>query len=109
MRVDGTIAGLGYNGAPPGVDLTNWDDREARRSWVTHAEVNALRYVTPGEVWLLASTSLPCSTCMLQIAAYDVNIVVYQEELDPAIYDRDLILDIARAAKIIVYRRETPK
>jgi dCMP deaminase len=107
LRKDGTIAGLGYNGAPPGVDLTTWQDRDARRDWVIHAEVNALRYVTPGEVWLLASTSLPCSVCMLQIAAYGVAHVIYRDELDPAIYDRELILRIAEAADVAVRKGDT--
>lgn len=103
MRPDHTVAGLGYNGAPSGVEI-DWGDREGRRGWVQHAESNALRYVTPGEVDLLASTLMPCGQCMLLIASYDVRRVVYRGELDPAVYDRDKVLDVAIRCGIEVYK-----
>lgn len=107
MRSDGTIAALGYNGAPPGVDTVDWADRDGRRAWVIHAEANALRYVRPGEVELLASTSLPCGACMVQVAAYGIHQVVYRDLLDPAIYDHETILGIAAECGISLVRRET--
>ena len=48
LRPDNSIASLGYNGAPPGVDI-NWSDRDDRRKRVIHAETNALRFIKPGE------------------------------------------------------------
>ena len=42
LRLDNSVAGLGYNGAPPEVDIY-WHDRDERRKRVIHAEVNALR------------------------------------------------------------------
>lgn len=94
MRPDHTIAGVGYNGAPSGVDL-DWGDREGRRAWVQHAESNALRYVRPGEVETLASLLMPCGQCMLLIASYDIRRVIYKRELDPAVYDREKTLQVA--------------
>ena len=41
LRPDNSIASLGYNGAPPGVDI-DWSDRDDRRKRVIHAATNAL-------------------------------------------------------------------
>lgn len=86
MRADGTVAALGYNGAPPGVEI-DWTDRDERRRLVIHSEANALRYVHPGEVALVATTMMPCSNCVLLIAAYRIPRIIYIESLDPSVYD----------------------
>ena len=49
-----------------------------------HAEVNCLSLVKKGEVKMLASSLLPCSSCATMIAAYGVEKVIYKE-----IYKRD--------------------
>lgn len=105
MRADHTVAALGFNGAPPGVEI-DWDNRDERRQWVLHAEANALRYVTPGEVEMVVCTSLPCTSCMLLIASYGIKQVFYRDELDPAVYDRDLILEIAAKSGIVVTKED---
>ena len=105
LREDNTVAALGYNGAPPKVEI-DWSDRDTRRQFVIHAEANALRYVTPGEVALLATTLMPCQNCMLLIAAYRIPRVIYINELDPAIYDRDAILRVASMCGVIVEKKE---
>ena len=86
LRPDHTVAAVGYNGAPPGVDI-DWSNRDARRAQVIHAEANALRYVTPGEVELLASTMMSCAQCVLLASSYGIKRIVYRDELDPAVYD----------------------
>lgn len=103
IRHDDTVAALGYNGAPPGVDI-DWSDRDARRAWVIHAEANALRYVTPGEVKLMVTTMMPCSSCVLLAAAYGIKDIVYRDELDPAVYDTSLTTEIAAACGITMVR-----
>ena len=55
LRLDYSVAGVGYNGAPSGVEI-DWSDRDRRRERVVHAEVNALRYVRPDEGDILART-----------------------------------------------------
>jgi len=95
------VASLGYNGPPSGVDI-DWSDRDARRAWMVHAEANALRYVRPGEVWLLATTMLPCSNCMLLIASYGIKEVVYRDMLDPDVYNVRDTLDVAAMSGIVV-------
>jgi dCMP deaminase len=91
-----SIASVGYNGAPPGVNL-DWTDRDARRKYVLHAEVNALRYVTYNEVanGLVAVTHLTCAECLKHIVAHGVRQVYYELELDPAVYDASEILRVA--------------
>lgn len=96
LRSDMSIASVGYNGAPPGVTL-DWTDRDARRKYVLHAEVNALRYVTYNEVanGLVAVTHLTCAECLKHIVAHGVRQVYYELELDPAVYDASEILRVA--------------
>lgn len=83
LRYDKSVAALGYNGAPKGVEI-NWDNREERLKRVVHAEVNCLSYCKPGEVELLATTLLPCSSCLTIIAAYGIKKVIFS-----SIYKRD--------------------
>lgn len=102
LRHDNTVAALGYNGAPPGVEI-DWSDRDARRPWVIHAEANALRYVKPGEVYLLASTMMPCEGCILLIASYGIKTVLFRDELTIN-YDTAQVLRIADECDITIDR-----
>jgi dCMP deaminase len=88
---DRSVGGIGYNGPPPGVEL-DWSDRDARRPYIVHAEINALAHVEPGECDLMAVTMLPCSGCMPKIARYGIKKIVYSE-----VYKRDpLALEMAK-------------
>jgi deoxycytidylate deaminase len=79
LRADHSVASLGYNGAPSGVEI-DWSDRDARRPLVIHAETNALRWVRPGEGVLLATTTKPCSNCITQARANGITEIVYHED-----------------------------
>lgn len=81
LRYDNSVAGVGYNGAPPSLDI-DWSDRDERRKRVIHAEINALRYSRPGECRLLACTLLPCNDCLKTIASYGIKKLVFGEEYD---------------------------
>lgn len=83
LRHDNSVAGLGYNGPPRGINI-DWSNRDERRKRVIHAELNCLAYAKPYEVRLLACTLLPCSSCLQIIAAYGIQNVVYQD-----VYDKD--------------------
>lgn len=83
LRKNHSVAAVGYNGAPSGIDI-DWSDRDRRRERVVHAEVNALRYVLPGEGFLLACTLLPCQDCIKTVAAYGIKTVVFREPYDKA-------------------------
>ena len=83
LRHDNSVAGVGYNGAPKGINI-NWENRDDRRLRVVHSEVNALRYTKPGECKLLACTLLPCNDCLKMIASYGIKEVIFSK-----FYDKD--------------------
>ena len=83
LRFDKSVAAVGYNGAPRGVNI-DWTNRDERRKRVIHAEMNALSYCTPGEIELIAVTLLPCSSCLNLIASYGIKRVIFGK-----IYQRD--------------------
>ena len=78
------IIGVGYNGLPTGfnADESFWDDRDWRRKYMIHAEVNCLSLFKKGEAKLIAVNLLPCSSCATMIAAYGIPKVVYSEEYE---------------------------
>jgi dCMP deaminase len=80
------VVGVAYNGLASGIDAPEefWKDRDARRPFMIHAEINLLSLIERGECKLLACTLLPCSSCASAIAAYGVKKVVYNE-----VYSRD--------------------
>lgn len=101
---DNKVLGLGYNGLAPSKDVnsTFWEDRDARRPYMIHAEANCLSLFKSGECSLLAVTLLPCSYCATMIAAYQIPAVVYAE-----VYDRDpAALEIFKFYNIFLKRIE---
>jgi len=103
LREDNSIASVGYNGFPQGVE-EDWSSREERSKYVIHAEQNALRYTQPGEGKTLVSTLLPCRDCLKTIAAYKIKRVLYKE-----IYKSDPIaLEIAEkmGVTVIQFKKE---
>lgn len=88
MRHDHSIAGIGYNGAPAGVDI-DWSNRDARRPFVVHAEANALRYTRPNECYLMVTTLSPCSSCLTIAATYGIKVIRYQHKfVDSGVTDQ---------------------
>lgn len=66
VRKDKTVAGMGYNGFPPGVrdSPERYEDREIKYAMVVHAEANAIinsREDLAGAT--IYCTLLPCSDC----------------------------------------------
>ena len=107
VRKDNSVASIGYNGAPPGIKL-DWQDREKRRKFVIHAEINAFRYVhkSDTEGGFIAITHRPCSACLPVIAAHGILHVVYAEPIDPVTYEPDTLDEIAEKLGIQVRRIE---
>lgn len=81
LRHDNTVASLGYNGAPAGVEI-EWDNREEKHKRVIHAEINALRMVKPGECHIAAVTHSCCNDCLKSLAAYGIKKIVYKTYYD---------------------------
>lgn len=107
VRKDNSVASIGYNGAPPGIKL-DWRDREKRRKFVIHAEINAFRYVhkSDTEGGFIAITHRPCSACLPVIAAHGILHVVYAEPIDPVTYEPGTLDEIAEKLGIQVRRIE---
>jgi dCMP deaminase len=96
LRPDWSIVGCGYNGLPSGVKVPNefWRDRDGRRPFMIHAEVNALRYAKAGEVAMIVTTHIPCANCVTVLGSYHIGGVYWQCPLGDA-HDISLIDRIA--------------
>jgi dCMP deaminase len=94
---DWQVIGVGYNGLPSGVDMPDdwWLNRDARRPFMIHAEVNALRSTVTGVPSIVVSTHIPCAACMSVIGSYGISLVYWSEPLGQA-HDLDLIRQIAK-------------
>jgi dCMP deaminase len=82
LDTDNRVIGTAYNGlapgymAPPGF----WDDRDARRKFMLHAEVNLCSLFTRGSARLVAITTKPCTSCMQMLCAYGIQEVYYRDD-----------------------------
>jgi len=92
IKVDNSIL-LGYNGAPPNIDI-DWTDREKRRERVIHAEENVLSEVKHGETKIMAVTALPCEKCMRIIAKKGIKTVYYRNKLEG--YNHEKSFELAK-------------
>jgi dCMP deaminase len=99
LRCDKSVASVGYNGAPRGVEI-DWSNRDERRKRVIHAEINALAYCRPGEGDVIACSLLPCHHCLQAIAAHGIKKIIYGE-----VYAQDdLTLKLAKEFGIELVR-----
>ena len=80
------VIGVAYNGLKSGVDVDAafWEDRDRRRPYMIHAEVNLLSLFRRGEARVMAVSHLPCASCAAMIAAYNIPRVIYKDT-----YSRD--------------------
>lgn len=89
LNKEGRVLSIGYNGLLSKQKVKNkfWKNRDERRKFIIHAEINALasisRYDNP---YVLASSLLPCSTCAINICAHGIKNVFYSEE-----YNKDIL------------------
>lgn len=79
IRSDYSVAGVSYNGAPPKIEI-DWSNRDERRKYVIHAEMNLLRYIKPNECELVAITISPCNDCLKNLASYGIKKVLFREK-----------------------------
>ncbi len=79
---DNRVIGTAYNGLAPGynADPDFWTDRDDRRKYMLHAEVNLCSLFTRGNVKLVACTTKPCTSCMQMLCAYGIKEVYYRDE-----------------------------
>jgi dCMP deaminase len=88
------VIGAAYNGLAPGVDAPPgfWEDRDQRRKYMIHAEVNLCSLFKRGEARLVACTTKPCTSCMQMLSAYGVKEVYYTEDYPSS--EADLIAQL---------------
>ncbi len=82
LDFDNRVIGTAYNGLAPGYDAPEgfWDDRDKRQKYMLHAEVNLCSLFKRGEVRVIATTTMPCTSCMQTLCAYGVEEIYYEEE-----------------------------
>jgi len=97
LRSDRSVVSLGYNGAPSSVEII-WNDRDARRGSVIHAEINALRYCLPSDTrdGYLYITHHPCAECLKVIASYGIKKIIFKDLINNDVYDLESIKFLAR-------------
>jgi len=80
------VIGVAYNGLASGINAPSsfWEDRDKRRPYMIHAEINLMSLFKRGDCKILACTLMPCSCCASAIAAYGIKTVVYRD-----VYARD--------------------
>ena len=79
---DNRVIGTAYNGLAPGynADAGFWEDRDRRRKYMIHAEVNLCSLFTRGNVKLIACTTKPCTSCMQMLCTYGVHEIYYRDD-----------------------------
>lgn len=97
LSEDGSVFGVGYNGTKAGVTV-DYNDRDARRPFMVHAESNALRHVTPYlvEGGVMAVTHFPCADCVRLAGIYDIKEVVWLYEPEWSRYRADASYEVAQ-------------
>lgn len=78
---DNRVIGTAYNGLAPGFVAPEsfWDDREKRQRYMLHAEVNLCSLFKRGEAKLVATTTMPCTSCMQTLCAYGIEEIYYRD------------------------------
>ena len=81
LDADNRVIATAYNGLAPGFDAPSgfWDDREGRQKFMLHAEVNLCSLFKRGEAKLVATTTMPCTSCMQTLCAYGIKEIYFRE------------------------------
>ena len=81
LDFDNRVIGTAYNGLAPGYDPPEgfWDDRDARQKFMLHAEINLCSLFRRGEAKIVATTTMPCTSCMQTLCAYGIHEIYYRD------------------------------
>lgn len=88
LGYDNRVLGVSYNGLASGktVESGFWNNRDARRPYMIHAEQNLLSLFGRNEARLLAVTLFPCSYCARLISTWNIPEIHY---IDNYIHDQE--------------------
>ena len=88
------VIGTAYNGLAPKFNASPefWANRDDRRKYMIHAEVNLCSLFTRGNVRLVACTTKPCTSCMQMLCAYGVEEIYFREDYESS--EADAIADL---------------
>jgi dCMP deaminase len=78
---DNRVIGTTYNGLAPGFDAPPgfWDDREGRQKFMLHAEVNLCSLFRRCEAGIVASATMPCTSCIQMVCAYGIREIYFRD------------------------------
>lgn len=81
LDADNRVIGTAYNGLAPGFDPPPgfWDDRDGRQKFMLHAEINLCSLFRRGEARIVATTTMPCTSCMQTLCSYGIEEIYYNE------------------------------
>jgi len=93
LDFDNRVIGTAYNGLAPGFKAPEgfWDDRQQRQKFMLHAEVNLCSLFRRGEARIVATTTMPCTSCMQTLCAYGIEEIYFHEQ-----YHQSEALEIAQ-------------
>ena len=76
------VIATSYNGLMAGYVAPEdfWDDRVSRQKYMLHAETNLCALFKRGDVYTVAVTTLPCTSCMQLLCAHDIKRIIYGED-----------------------------
>lgn len=81
---DNRVLATGYNGLASGFTPENpndfWLDKEGRKPFMIHAEINALSSIKRNEGKILICTLKPCLNCLKACIAHGIKEIYYEEE-----------------------------
>jgi dCMP deaminase len=92
------VLGLAYNGLTTGKNVGKkfWSNRDKRRPFMIHAETNLLSLFKRDECRLIAVTTKPCSYCARLICAWNIPLVIYQNDYPADTTETDEIFNFYR-------------
>lgn len=101
------VIGTAYNGLAPGFNASSdfWADRDQRRKFMIHAEVNLCSLFTRGNVRLVACTTKPCTCCMQMLCAYGVEEIYFRDDYEASEADAIAALYGVRLIQLDDYPR----
>jgi dCMP deaminase len=105
LDFDNRVIGTAYNGLAPGfnADTAFWEDRDRRRKYMIHAEVNLCSLFTRGNVKLIACTTKPCTSCMQMLCTYGVQEIYYRDDYPESEADAISVLYKVRLTQVTDY------